>query len=167
MKECQILVECCPVGIEFQSALNLDQSLILLPALERYGAEHGVNVGVVRLCRYHGIGLNLRVVDPAAGQQQVSEVDPRLVVCWLQVHSAHEFSICCTQLAQMLIGLRQFEMSIGKALVYLQSILILNRRFPVLALGAVPLSTLQIFLLAHVRISVTAGHESDRDKKCD
>ncbi len=167
LQECEILVECRPVRIEFQSAVKLVQSLILLPPLGRYGAEHGVNVGIVRLRCHHGVGLCLRVVDLAAGKQQVSEVDPRLVVRGLQGHSARQFAIRCAKLAQMHVRLRQLIMSIGIVFVYLQSVLKLDGGFLILALGAIPFSALQILLLPHIWIAVTPGQQSDRDKEHD
>ncbi len=56
-------------------------------------------------------------------------------------------------------------MRIGIVLVDLQRICELDGGFPVLALGAIPLSALQILLLADVRIAVTSGQYSGRDKE--
>ena len=115
-------MECGPVRFEFQSAANLNQSLILLAPPDGYGRKHRMNVGIVRLCRHHGVGLYLRVVGPAAGEQQVSKIDPRLVVRRLQVHGACQFAVRRAKLAQMHIHLCQLIMSIGIVLVDLQGV---------------------------------------------
>jgi hypothetical protein len=58
-------------------------------------------------------------------------------------------------------------MSIGIVFVYLQSVLKLDGGFLILALGAIPLSALQILLLSHVWIAVTPSKQADRDKEHD
>src|ERR1039458_5412019 len=67
----------------------------------------------------------------------------------------------------MHVCLSQLIMSIGIVLVDLQSVQVLDCGFTVLALGAIPLSALQIFLLPYIWIAVTPGQQSDRDKEHD
>ena len=97
-----------------------------------------MTIGVVRLCCHDAlmkltlaagqdvardrIGLRLRFVSFTARKQQVSKIDARLVVRGLQLHRAPQFTIRCAILAQMLIRLRQFVMSIGVALVDLHGV---------------------------------------------
>ena len=154
-----------PVRFQLQSPVDLDQRLILVPSPDCDDGEHGVNVGVVRLYGHDGIGLLLRVVDLSTGKQEVAEFGARLQVGRLQVHGVRQFGVCRGELTQVHVRVRQRKVSVGKTLVDLQSVQILNRGFPVLSLGAVPVSALQILVLAHIWIAVAASQESDRDKE--
>jgi len=95
---------------------------ILLSAPGRYGGKAKSEHRIVRLGHHHRVGLRLCVVGPAPGKQQISEIDPRLVVCRLQVDGPLEFAVSGAQRTHMEVCLRQGIMRIGKVLVNLQSV---------------------------------------------
>ena len=145
------------VGSEFQRATDLGKSQILLSPPGRNAGKQSVGIGVVRLRRQDRVRLRLGIVGPASGKEHVSQIDPRLVVCRLQIDGPLEFAVSGAQGAHMEVSLRQGIMRLGEVFVDLQGVGILNGGFPVLALGAILLSALQIFLFSHVWIAEAPG----------
>lgn len=142
---------------EFQRTADLCKSQILLPSAGGNAGKQSVGIGVIGLRCNDRISLCLSVVGPASGKEHVSQVDPRLVVRRLKVDGPLEFAVSSAQGAHMHIRLRQGIVRLGEVLVDLQGVGILNGGFPVLALGAILLSALQILMFAHVWIAEASG----------
>ena len=165
LQQCEGLVQGGLAGSQFQGALNLSQGDILLSLPGGDAGQQGVSIGVVWLGSQSGVSLRLGFVDLASGKEDVSQIDARLIVGGLKFHGAAEFGESWGQSSHVEESLGQAIMRLGEVLVDFQRVGVLNGSFLVFALGAVLLSTFQVFLLSHVWIAMAAGDESEGEKE--
>ena len=113
--------------------------------------------------------MNLRLLQIAAGDEQVRQIHVRGIVVGIQFSGARKFLIGAIPVVQFEIGFPELVVGLGKAGIYLDGIGILDGGLAILAFCEVALGAFKVFLLAYVgvaRASREQGskHAADQEK---
>src|SRR2546427_5406660 len=101
----------------------------------------------------------LGLLEVASRDQQIGDVNVGLIVLRLKLEGAAQFLVGTGPFLQLEVSLGQLVVSVSKARIHLSGVAELDGCFAILALFEVALSALEVFLLAHIGITGTAGEQ--------
>src|SRR5215472_7746092 len=97
--------------------------------------------------------------------QQVREIEPRLIVVRIQFERTSQLLIGACFLSQTQKSECQMIVRLGKARVHLYGVAVLDRSLAVLCLFEIALAALEILLLAHVGVAGTTGPKAGKHRE--
>ena len=160
LQEPEIKIRFPIIGTEGDGFLHFlhRRGIVLLSDQQiRYGH---MNQLIVRLLLQKLVGLLLRLFEFASCNQQVCQVNTRLIIVGLQVEGACQFLIRRIPLLQLEQGLSQTIVGVAIGGIDLNCVLELDCGLAILAFVEVMLATFKVLLLAHVGIA-GAAHKKD------